>query len=252
MTEGSGKSRIYLSLVIPAYNEEKRITDSLRRILQFLEAQPYTYEVIIVDDSSRDRTVEAVRNISQGKPQVRILHNAKNLGKGGAVQFGMLQARGQYLFFTDADLSVPIETIGPFLAKLEEGFDLAIGTRAQPGAIVEVHQPLYREFMGKIFTALSNWILGLHISDFTCGLKGFCREVAVDVFSRQLMRNWTFDSEILFLAKLTQYKVIEIPVRWRNDRETKVRLWRDVITSFLGLLQIRLYAYQGRYRPVER
>jgi dolichyl-phosphate beta-glucosyltransferase len=252
MTEGSRKDSIYVSVVIPAYNEETRLAESLGRVLGFLEAQPYTYEVIIVDDGSQDRTVEVAHRISGGRPQVRILRNGRNLGKGGAVRSGMLQAEGQYVFFTDADLSVPIETISPFLARLEEGFDVAIGTRARPGAIVEVHQPIYRELMGKVYTSLSNWILGLHISDFTCGWKGFCREVVVDVFSRQLLTNWAFDSEILFLAKLRKYQVIEIPVRWRNDQETKVRLWRDVITSFLGLFQIRLYAFQRRYQQVER
>lgn len=248
MTDSLKKDRIYLSLVIPAYNEERRIAESLKRILQFLEAQHYTSEVIIVDDGSQDQTVEVVRKIGQGRDQVRIWQNGRNLGKGGAVRSAMIQARGEYLFFTDADLSVPIETISPFLTKLQEGFDLAIGTRAKPGAIVEVHQPIYREFMGKIYTFLSNLILGLNISDFTCGWKGFCRKVAIDLFSQQRLTGWSFDSELLFLAKLKNYSVIEIPVMWRNDRATKVRLWRDVVTSFLDLIRIRAYHYLGRYQ----
>lgn len=247
MTAGSQKGRVYLSLVLPAYNEEKRIVESLKRILQFLEAQAYSHEVILVDDGSEDRTVEVVGKISQGR-NVRILQNGKNLGKGGAVRSGILQARGQYLFFTDVDLSVPIETIAPFLIRLEEGSDITIGTRAKSGAMVEVRQPIYREFMGKVYTSLSNRILGLDISDFTCGFKGFCRKVAVDLFSRQQLADWSFDSEILYLAKLKNYSVIEIPVTWRDDRATKVRLWRDIFTSFLGLLKIRLNYYLGKYR----
>lgn len=247
ITEDLRTDNIYLSLVIPAYNEERRIAENLKRILQFLEAQPYTFEVIIVDDGSRDRTIEIVRKIAQGKDRVYILKNGRNLGKGAAIKSGILQAKGKYLFFTDADLSVPIETISPFLTKLEEGFDLAIGTRAKPGAIIEVRQPIYREFMGKVYTALSNWILGLNISDLTCGWKGFCRKTALDLFCQQRLTNWSFDSELLFLAKLKNYRVVEIPVRWRNDQATKVRLRKDIMTSFLGLLKIRLNHYLRRY-----
>jgi len=247
MAEGLRTDSIYLSLIIPAYNEELRIAGSLKRVLEFLEAQSYSSEVIIVDDGSQDRTVEVVRKISQGKDRVKILQNGKNLGKGGAVQSGMLQAKGEYLFFSDADLSVPIEMIGRLLTKLEKGSDIVIGSRAKPEAVVEIHQPFYREFMGRIFTRLSNWILGLSVSDFTCGFKGFRREVARDLFSRQRLKNWSFDSETLYLSQVKGYRILEIPVTWCNDRATKVRLWRDIITSFLGLLRIRLNHYLGRY-----
>lgn len=249
MTSNSKKDTVYLSLIIPAYNEEKRIAKSLKQILQYLETQPYASEVVIVNDGSVDRTVEEVHGIYQGRDRVRILQNGKNLGKGGAVRLGILQARGEFLFFTDADLSVPIETIGLFLTNLEEGFDLAIGTREKKyGAIVEVHQPIYREFMGRVYTCLSNRILGLNISDFTCGFKGFRREVAKEIFSRLQLKNWSFDAEILYLAQLKGYRVMEVPVTWRDSRETKVRLWRDAIASFIGLFQIRLYNYWWKYR----
>ncbi len=249
MISNSSKDNVYLSLIIPAYNEESRIAKSLRQILHFLEAQPYFSEVVIVNDGSEDQTVEAVNRICPGKNRVRILQNGKNLGKGGAVRLGILQARGEFLFFSDADLSVPIETLSLFLANLEGGFDLAIGTRKNKfGAIVEVHQPIYREFMGKVYTYLSNLILGLNVSDFTCGFKGFRRDVAQEIFSRQQLNNWCFDAEILFLARMKRYRLIEIPVRWRNDAATKVRLWKDTIGSFLGLFQIRLYNHWWKYR----
>jgi dolichyl-phosphate beta-glucosyltransferase len=234
-------------LIIPAFNEEARIGSTLNRILRFLRSQPYTSEIIVVDDGSKDRTVEVVREISQGDDIVQMLRR-QHLGKGGAIRAGMLEGRGKYLFFSDADLSVPIETLPAFLTELENDCDVTIGTRQKAGARIEVHQPFYREFMGKTYTRLSNWILSLRVSDFTCGFKGFRRAAAQDLFSRQRLRNWSFDAEILYLARLKGYQVQEVPVAWRDDRGSKVRLWRDVVTSFLGVIQIRLYDFQGRYR----
>jgi len=242
------KDSIHLSVIIPVYNEQKRIVRSLKHILEFLKAQTYCSEVLIVDDGSEDQTVEVIQKTCQGTDLVRVIQNGQNLGKGGAVRSGMLQARGDYVFFTDADLSVPFDTIAPFLAKLEEGFDLAIGTRSKNRDIVEVRQPLYREMMGRVYTVISNWILSLNVSDFTCGWKGFCREVAQDLFGRQRLTGWSFDAEILFLANMKRYRLIEIPVRWRNDAATKVRLWKDVIESLIELLQVRFYEYQGKYK----
>lgn len=239
---------IYLSLILPAFNEEARIGKNLGRLLSFLRSQPYASEVIIVDDGSRDRTAGVVQEIGRESSSLRILCNDNNLGKGGAVRAGMLEGKGRFLFFSDADLSVPIEILPDFLAELENHCDVAIGTRQKAGARIEIHQPFYREFMGKVYTRLSNWILGLHASDFTCGFKGFRREVARELFSRQRLRRWSFDSEILYLARLKGYRVLEIPVTWSDDRGSKVRLWRDVISSFLGLVRIRLYHLLGRYQ----
>ena len=229
---------VYLSLIIPAFNEEMRIAGSLERILKFLKGQPYTFEIIIIDDGSKDRTVELVKNRFGQHSEIRI-NQQQNLGKGKAVQQGMLLASGKYLFFSDADLSVPIETLSLFLSHLEKDSDIAIGTRQKAGAIIEIHQPLFREFLGKVYTKLTNWILGLRFSDFTCGFKGFRKEAAKDLFSRQQLSNWSFDAEILYLAQLKGYRISEIPVHWRNDKRTKVKLWRDIVSSFLGLLRIR-------------
>jgi dolichyl-phosphate beta-glucosyltransferase len=234
---------VYVSLIIPAFNEEARIGKSLDRILSFLRSQPYRSEIIIVDDGSQDQTVEVVRKFDQASDRIQVLKNGRNLGKGGAIRSGMLQAKGEYLFFSDADLSVPIETLSLFLSNLEKNSDVTIGTRQKAGAKIEVHQPFYREFMGKIYTTLSNWILGLQVSDFTCGFKGFRREVARDLFSQQRLNNWSSDAEIIYLAQLKGFRITEIPVRWCNDRETKVRLWRDIFTSLLGLIKIRLNDY---------
>lgn len=241
-------SQVYLSLIIPAYNEEARIGKSLDRILAYLQSEPYSSEIVVVDDGSRDRTWNLVNERYGNHDVVRIHRQSRNLGKGGAVKQGMLLANGEYLFFSDADLSVPIETLRGLLAHLENNCDVTIGTRQTPSAVIEIRQPLHREVMGKIFTRLSNWILGLSISDFTCGFKGFRRKAARDLFFRQRLNSWSFDAEILYLAQLKGYRVQEVAVTWRNDRATKVRLWRDVVTSFLGLLQIRLYDYQGKYK----
>lgn len=238
----------YLSLIIPAYNEEARIGKSLDRILRFLDSQRYIFEVIIVDDGSRDRTAAIVEQRFGKHPAIKLQRQPANLGKGMAVQQGMLLGSGDYLVFSDADLSVPIEMLPAFINPLENQSDLAIGTRQKSGAVIEVHQPRHRELMGMVYTKLSSWILGVRVSDFTCGFKGFRRDIARDLFSRQRLNNWSFDAEILYLAHRKGYRIAEIPVTWRNDDATKVRLWKDVLTSFFGLLQIRLYDLQGRYR----
>lgn len=239
---------IYLSLIVPAFNEEGRIEKGLERMVGFLRTQPYASEVIVVDDGSRDRTVEMVRGRFGKQEGIRIHPQHRNQGKGSAIKTGMLLAEGQYLFFSDADLSVPVETLPRFLAQLENGADVVIGTRKIAEAVIEVHQPRFREFLGKAFTMLSNGILGLQVSDFTCGFKGFRREAARTLFARQQLPDWSFDSEILYLAQLNGFRIQEMPVVWRNDEETKVRLWKDVVTSLLGLFRIRAYHVLGRYQ----
>lgn len=237
-----------LSLIIPAFNEERRIGKSLEQIFQFCNAQRYPYEVIIVDDGSTDGTVDLIRKRFSDQPGLRVIQQPARGGKGAAVQQGMLQGRGDYLFFSDADLSVPIAMLPNFLVALQNHCDAAIASRRSHGATIEVHQPRLREMMGRMFTLLSNLLLGLSHSDVTCGFKGFRREVARELFSRQRLRSWSFDSEILYLACLKGYRVSEIPVSWRNDKATKVTLWKDAGASFLGLLAIRSNHLLGKYR----
>jgi dolichyl-phosphate beta-glucosyltransferase len=239
---------VSLSLIIPAYNEEKRIGKSLEQIFPFCNALGCPYEVIVVDDGSTDKTAALVRQRFGDQPQLRIIRPPAHRGKGAAVQQGIREGLGDYIFFSDADLSVQIEMLPSFLAELRNHCDAAIGSRRAAGATIAVHQPQLRKMLGKVFTLLSNLILGIRHSDITCGFKGFRREVARELFARQRLHNWSFDSEILFLARIKGYRVTEIPVVWRNDRATKVRLWKDVMASFLGLLMIRWNQFMGRYR----
>jgi dolichyl-phosphate beta-glucosyltransferase len=237
-----------LSLILPAFNEERRIGKSLEQIFRFCNAQGLSFEVLVIDDGSTDETVSFVRQRFRDHPELQILQQPARRGKGAAVQRGMQQARGEHVFFSDADLSVPIETVLSFIVELQGNCDIAIGSRRAPGARIEVHQPFLRECLGRIFTSLSNVLLGARYFDVTCGFKGFKRDVAHDLARRQRLHNWSFDSELLFIARLKGYRVSEIPVSWRNEQGTKVRVWKDALVSFLGLLQIRLNQLLGKYR----
>jgi dolichyl-phosphate beta-glucosyltransferase len=237
---------LLLSLIIPAYNEEKRIGPSLAQIITYFQRNRCSYELIVVDDGSTDRTVELVRELIAETQDGHLLH-AQHGGKGAAVRKGILSAKGQYIFFTDADLSTPITELDKFLEQFNQGYDIVIGSRKITGANVEVHQSWLREFMSKVFIWLTNLILTKNISDVTCGFKGFTHSAAQKVFAIQRVNDWSFDAEILFLAQKYGYTVKEVPVHWRNDPGTKVRLWKDVIRSFLGLLKIRANDWMGEY-----
>jgi dolichyl-phosphate beta-glucosyltransferase len=247
MSSDHGK-RADVSLVIPAFNEEARLGQTLGRILAFLRSQPDTYELIVVDDGSRDRTAELARAYAAAWDGIRVHRLPRNRGKGAAVRHGMLAAHGELVFFSDADLSVPIEALPTFLQSLENGGDVAIGSRQKRGAVIEVHQPLARELLGKAYSRLARGVLGTAVSDFTCGFKGFRGAVARDLFTRQRLAGWSFDAEILYLARRLGYRIVEIPVRWHNDGATTVRLPTDILTSLVGLLTIRPRDYLGRYR----
>jgi glycosyltransferase involved in cell wall biosynthesis len=227
-----------LSIVVPAFNEEKRLGPSLDRILAFCpDAQ-----IIVVDDGSRDRTEQVARDRG-----VRVERHAENRGKGFSLRVGMLAASGNRILMTDADLSTPIEELPHLEAQLDRGVDLAIGSRKMPGARLLRRQSLLRETLGKGFTFLSQLALGVRVRDFTCGFKLFTRDSARHLFSKLTVDRWGYDSELLFLAGRRGYRIVEVPVTWTNDLETRVRLGADVVQSLADLARIRLNAFLGRY-----
>jgi dolichyl-phosphate beta-glucosyltransferase len=225
-----------LSLIIPVYNEAQRLPGGLTTAINYLKRQSYSWEIIVVDDGSTDSSTSEV---AEWTPRtVKLIKTARNFGKGHAIRLGVAASEGDYIIFSDIDFSVPPEFISPFLAKLKS-VDIVIGSRRLAGSIIAQHQHFWRESLGQGFTKLSNLILGLNHSDLTCGFKAFRAQIAKDLFSRQRLNGWAFDSEILFLARKLGYPVAEIPVSWRNHPLTKVNLAKDIANSFWSLIYIR-------------
>jgi dolichyl-phosphate beta-glucosyltransferase len=236
-----------LSLIIPAFNESSRIASPLREIGAYLTAQGHRAEIIVVDDGSDDDTGGIVREVAAEIPHpVRLLRYSENRGKGYALKVGFAAARGERILFTDADLSTPIEAAESLLAALDGGAELAIGTRKGPGAEIRLRQAWYREQMGRVFTGLVRVLLA-DVSDATCGFKAFQGDIGRDLFSRVRVFDWSFDAEILWIAKSRGHRLVEVPVRWEDRAGTKVSLLRDSMNSLLGLFQIRLNAARGHY-----
>jgi glycosyltransferase involved in cell wall biosynthesis len=235
-----------LSIIIPAYREAGVIGATLESVSKHLTASQVTHEIIIVDDGSPDETSEIVRAVATRHPSIRLIQ-FEHRGKGAAIKRGMLTAHGRYVLFMDADHSTHIEEWQKIAPWLRDGYDVVIGSRKMPGAIVTVRQPLLREFMGRGFTWLTNVMLGTRASDITCGFKGFHAKAALRIFQLQCLEGWGFDAEILFIAKRLGYQIKEVPVVWANDARTKVQLWKDSGRSLKELLAIRLGAWRGRY-----
>ena len=227
-----------LSIVIPAFNEEKRIAATLETLRGYLARQNYESEIIVVDDGSKDRTVETARMKLEGCRH-RVLPVAVNTGKGNAVREGMLAAEGRYVLFTDADLSTPIEEVERFLRYLKEGNDVVIGSRALDRSKIEVRQNFSRELMGKVFNLIARMLVFREVRDSQCGFKAFTREAARDLFGRQKTKGFSFDAEILYLAQKKGYRIREEPVIWRNSEQSKVRILSDPLLMLRDLLVIR-------------
>ena len=236
--------KIKLSLLIPAYNEEKIIESTLEKVLKFLSKKKYSWEVIVIDDGSSDQTSLKAKKFNNEK--VLVVRYEINRGKGGALKEGVYKSRGDYIIFSDADLSVPISNIDKFLTTLKKT-DVVIGSRRIPGAKILVHQPLIREALGRGYTWLTKFVTGVSVADFTCGFKGFTKKSAKEIFSNTLISRWAYDSEILFLAKKMKYKLVEIPVEWKNREDTRVVLKSVIVETFKDLLSIRVNNLLGKY-----
>lgn len=235
----------FLSIIIPAYNEEARLPESLAKLIHFVRNQDYPIEVMVVDDGSFDRTAQLVLDFQRQAPFISLLQ-VQHGGKGHAVQAGMLQAKGQYLFLCDCDLSMPIEEVNHFLPPALEGYDIAIGSREIPGA-KRYHEPAYRHLMGRVFNLLVRILAIRDIQDTQAGFKCFRREAAQFLFSAQTIPGWGFDVEILFIAQLHGLKVVEVPINWYFNDESKVKPVRDTYNMVREIFKIRLNAWQGKY-----
>lgn len=225
----------HLSFIIPAYNEEARIAHSLPKAIRYFAGQPYTTELLVVDDGSRDRTAEVARSF----PGVVVLEQPRNRGKGAAVQRGMLEATGTYRIFSDADFSTPVYETAKLLDCLEKGADVCIGSRALDETCIKVHQPWYRERMGKLFNFFVQMLLFKGISDTQCGFKGFTARAADMIFSKTKIDGFGFDVEVLYLARRLGLTISQLPVEWYNDDRTTVNPLTDASRMFFELLSIK-------------
>jgi dolichyl-phosphate beta-glucosyltransferase len=227
----------YLSVVIPAYNEEERLKRFLPGIVQFLQSKGRPFEIIVANDGSRDGTAKATQEFTKTYPMLRLIDLNPNRGKGGAVKAGMLDARGQYVLFTDADQSTPITEVDRLLVKLEhDGYDMAIGSRTVPGAEVEQPQVWYRALAGKLFGFGTKWLCIRGIYDTQCGFKCMTRDVAQRVFPQVTSNTAIFDIEMLVVATREGYRLAEVPVKWVHDPDTRIpynlrralRIWGEL------------------------
>lgn len=224
-----------LSIVIPAYNEEKRISKTLARMTRYLADQPYTSEVIVVDDGSRDNTLSKIAEFQS----IRVIRLLKNSGKGSAIRQGVLEAHGSAILFSDADLSTPIEEVQKCLEALRDGADIAIGSRALEASDIVVRQPWYRDTMGKIFNLFVLTVVMRGIRDTQCGFKCFKADVAKTLFQIARISRFSFDVEILYLARKKGYRIRQIPIQWRNDPASSVHPLRDAFRMLIDLFIIR-------------
>ncbi|MFH0773112.1 MAG: glycosyltransferase [bacterium] len=238
------KRKIALSLLIPVYNEKDRI-HNLNILWRFIKSKKYIKKLIIIDDGSTDNTKSFLLEF-QKKSKCTIISYRKNKGKGWAIKKGVEVATGTHVVFMDADLSTPPKMLG-ILNNFIQKKDIIIGTRKNSKATLLHKQPKIRENMGNFFTLLSQTILSVHVSDFTCGFKCFSLKAAKKIFKKQHITRWAFDSESLFLAKKYGYSIEEIPVEWSDVRGTKVQFPQDAISSFIDLLKIRIYDLLGKY-----
>jgi dolichyl-phosphate beta-glucosyltransferase len=235
------------SIVIPAYNESARIRPTLDEILRHVQEQAWDAELLVVNDGSRDDTAQIVHEYGKLHPQVSLLENPGNRGKGYSVRNGMLHARGDICLFTDADLSSPITEARKLFDALAAGADIAIGSRWLRSELQTERQSLLRQAFGRIFNLVLRVILGLHFADTQCGFKAFRREAAQRIFPLQKIERWGFDPEILFLAGRAELRVDEVPVVWAHAEGTRIQPFRDGMRMFIEVLRIRWYAMTGEY-----
>ena len=237
-----------LSVVIPAYNEAPRIGKTIRTVVEYLQRQPHRWEILVVNDGSKDDIEVQIRSFTQGIPQLRLIQHRINQGKGAAVCSGLKAAQGDAVLFSDADGATPIEELEKLLPHLGKGIGMVVGSRRAKGSRVLLEQHWPRRMMSNTYQWICRLLVNPGVADVTCGFKLLTREMAQLCGSRMRIRRWSFDAEMFTIAKIHELKVIEIPIRWFDQRKTKVRLLRDIWGSFWELIRIRLYTAQGVYR----
>jgi glycosyltransferase involved in cell wall biosynthesis len=235
------------SVIIPAYNESARLGATLDRVLSYISSEHLDAEIIVVNDGSRDSTPDLVREYAKRYPYLRLLENPGNHGKGYSVRNGMLNASGELLLFSDADLSSPIEEAPKLFAAIQAGADVAIGSRWLRPELQTQRQSLLRQFYGRAFNISLRILLGLNFKDTQCGFKAFTRDAARGIFPQQQIERWGFDPELLYLARKLKLKIAEVPVGWAHVEGTRISPLRDGLRMFGEVLKIRWNALTGKY-----
>lgn len=236
-----------ISIVVPAYNEGTRIENALERIFTCVDQRGWDAEVLVVDDGSSDQTASIVKHWMEIHPRLHLIQNPGNRGKGYSVRNGLLQAAGEIVMFTDADLSAPMEEAERLFKALHEGADVAIGSRWMDRARQTIHQPLYRQFFGRCFNWITRTVMGLPFKDTQCGFKAFRRSAAQVIFRLQTIERWGFDPEILFIAQKLGYEIREVPVTWGHDERSRLSYLRDGMKMLEEMAIIRSNSLAGRY-----
>lgn len=235
------------SIVIPAFNERARILATLESVVSTVRAHGWSAEVIVVNDGSTDETAQLVLDFARNAPEVRLMQNPANCGKGYSVRSGLLHAQGDVVMFTDADLSAPMEEAKLLFQAIAAGADIAIGSRWLATSRQTHRQPLYRQIFGRLFNALTRMVMRLPYADTQCGFKAFTRAAAQTVFQLQTIERWGFDPEILFIARKRGYRVQEVPVSWAHDARSRISYLRDGLQMLKELAIVRWNALMGRY-----
>jgi dolichyl-phosphate beta-glucosyltransferase len=233
---------------VPAYNEERRLPNTLPQVVAFAESRDYPVEVLVVDNASSDRPPDIVREIAAEHPIVFPLYQPIR-GKGAAVRKGMLEGRGEYLFMCDADLAMPVEEVSKFVPPTLADYDVAIASREAPGA-VRYDEPWHRHLTGRVFNLLVRLLAVPGVQDTQCGFKCFRREAARDILSVQRIDGWAFDVELLHIAQRRGYRLVEVPVHWYYGEGSRISLVRDSFNMLIEVLRVRRNGRAGLYdRP---